>query len=269
MRTGRIQLISTAVFAVALLAAAAAPTPTNWQIGPFTRPLDTPVITPNKASLFNDPIAKTPVHWESLHTFNPAAIVRDGKIVVLYRAEDDTGKMQIGEHTSRLGLASSSDGITFTRLPEPVFFPAEDAQKSREWPGGVEDPRIVESADGPANQRYVITYTQWNRETYSIGLATSPDLEHWTKHGPIFLGAAKANTIRSNTNREASSPNLKATASSPQGLTVSTGCSGARSSFASPPPPTSSIGPPSKTHKGIPSKSSASAPDTLTAASQK
>ena len=163
---------------------------TSWQIGPFTRPLDTPVITPNKASLFNDLIAKSPIHWEALHTFNPAAIVRDGKIVVLYRAEDDTGKMEIGNHTSRLGLASSADGIHFTRLPQPVFYPAEDAQKSREWPGGVEDPRIVESADGPADQRYVITYTQWNRETYSIGLATSPDLEHWTKHGPIFLGAA-------------------------------------------------------------------------------
>jgi predicted GH43/DUF377 family glycosyl hydrolase len=98
--------------------------------------------------------------------------------------------MEIGNHTSRLGLASSTDGIHFTRQPQPVFYPAEDAQKSREWPGGVEDPRIVESADGPAEERYVITYTQWNRETYSIGLATSPDLEHWTKHGPIFLGSA-------------------------------------------------------------------------------
>jgi predicted GH43/DUF377 family glycosyl hydrolase len=189
MRTGRVPFISAATLAIALFAAAAAK-PTNWQIGPFTRPLDTPVITPNKASLFNDPIAKTSIHWEALHTFNPAAIVRDGKIVVLYRAEDDTGKMEIGNHTSRLGLASSIDGIHFTRLPQPVFYPAEDAQKSREWPGGVEDPRIVESADGPAEHRYVITYTQWNRETYSVGLATSPDLEHWTKHGPIFLGSA-------------------------------------------------------------------------------
>lgn len=169
-----------------LLATLGAAKPSHWQIGPFTRPTNGPVITPDKTAVFNDPIRKSPVHWEALHTFNPAAIVRDGKIVVLYRAEDDTGAMVIGEHTSRLGLASSDDGIHFTRLPEPVFYPAEDAQKSREWPGGVEDPRIVESEDGT----YVLTYTQWNRVTYSIGIATSKDLQHWTKYGPVFLGAA-------------------------------------------------------------------------------
>jgi predicted GH43/DUF377 family glycosyl hydrolase len=172
---------------LALFALLGAAKPSHWQIGPFTRPVDRPVITPDKAAIFNDPIQKAPIHWEALHTFNPAAIVRNGKIVVLYRAEDDTGKMQIGEHTSRLGLATSNDGIHFTRLPEPVFYPANDAQKSREWPGGVEDPRLVESEDGT----YVLTYTQWNRVTYSIGIATSKDLQHWTKYGPAFLGSAK------------------------------------------------------------------------------
>jgi predicted GH43/DUF377 family glycosyl hydrolase len=89
-------------------------------------------------------------------------------------------------HTSRLGLAESDDGIHFMRRPEPVFSPARDDQKAREWPGGVEDPRIVEGDDGT----YVLTYTQWNRNTYSVGIATSPDLVHWTKHGPAFLTAA-------------------------------------------------------------------------------
>lgn len=185
MPTRRSALLCITLLTLAALGAAA-PKSDNWILGPLTRPTNAPVITPNKSSLFNDPIAKVPIHWEALHTFNPAAIIRDNKIYVLYRAEDDTGKMQIGEHTSRLGLASSTDGITFTRLPEPVFYPAEDAQKSREWPGGVEDPRIVESEDGT----YVLTYTQWNRTTYSIGIATSKDLQHWTKHGPMFLGAA-------------------------------------------------------------------------------
>ena len=157
-----------------------------WQIGPFTRPVAAPVITPDRSSIFVDPIRHAPVHWESLHTFNPAAIVRDGKIFVLYRAEDDTGKMAIGEHTSRLGLASSTDGITFSRMPQPVFYPAPDAQQSREWPGGVEDPRLVQSQDGT----YVLTYTQWDRVTYSIGIATSKDLIHWMKYGPAFLGSA-------------------------------------------------------------------------------
>jgi len=158
----------------------------TWQMGPFTRPAEgNPVIAPRAESRFTDPVAKQPVAWEALHTFNPAAVVRNGKVYVLYRAEDNTGAMAIGGHTSRLGLAVSEDGIHFTRRAEPVFFPAEDGEKAREWPGGVEDPRIVEREDGT----YVLTYTQWNRETYSVGIATSRDLEHWTKHGPAFAGA--------------------------------------------------------------------------------
>ena len=159
---------------------------TPWVIGPFTRPAQgNPVVTPNAASTFQDPILKKPVQWEALHTFNPAAVVRHGKIYVLYRAEDNSGAMEIGGHTSRLGLAESEDGIHFKRMPDPVFYPAEDDQKAREWPGGVEDPRIVEREDGT----YVLTYTQWNRKTYSVGIATSRDLKHWTKYGPAFLTA--------------------------------------------------------------------------------
>ena len=159
----------------------------SWKIGPFARPESVnPVIAPRPESVFTDPILKTPSHWEALHTFNPAAIVRNNNVYVLYRAEDDSGTMEIGGHTSRLGLAESIDGIHFTRSAAPVFFPAGDAEESREWPGGVEDPRIVESDDGT----YVLTYTQWNRKTYSVGIATSADLNHWTKHGPAFLTAA-------------------------------------------------------------------------------
>jgi beta-1,2-mannosidase len=159
---------------------------TPWVIGPFTRPTQVnPVVTPDAASTFQDPILKKPVQWEALHTFNPAAVVRHGKVYVLYRAEDNSGSMEIGGHTSRLGMAESDDGIHFKRMPEPVFYPAEDDQKAREWPGGVEDPRIVEREDGT----YVLTYTQWNRKTYSVGIATSRDLKHWTKYGPAFLTA--------------------------------------------------------------------------------
>ena len=155
----------------------------TWMLGPFARaPYGEPVIVPDPKATFLDPVRKEPVHWEALHTFNPAAIVRDGKIDVLYRAEDDTGAMGIGLHTSRLGLAVSTDGIHFTKEKSPVFFPADDAQKQREWPGGTEDPRIVESPDGS----YVLTYTQWNRKIFRVGIATSRDLIHWTKYGPAF-----------------------------------------------------------------------------------
>jgi predicted GH43/DUF377 family glycosyl hydrolase len=179
----RFLLASALLCAAGLHAQSTAP----WQIGPFSRPeTGNPVITPRPESTFTDPILKAPAHWETLHAFNPAAIVRDGKVFVLYRAEDSSGAMEIGGHTSRLGLAESTDGIHFTRRDAPVFFPARDSQKKREWPGGVEDPRLVEREDGT----YVLTYTQWNRKTYSVGIATSRDLFHWTKHGPAFFTAA-------------------------------------------------------------------------------
>ncbi|WP_263367184.1 glycoside hydrolase family 130 protein [Edaphobacter bradus] len=176
-----------AAFLTCALAVHAQNAEERWEIGPFTRPANgNPVITPRPESTFVDPMLKTAVKWEALHTFNPAAVVRDGKVYVLYRAEDASGSMSIGGHTSRLGLAESADGVHFTRRADPVFYPAPDTQQAREWPGGVEDPRIVEAEDGT----YVLTYTQWNGKTYSVGIATSKDLTHWTKHGPAFAKAA-------------------------------------------------------------------------------
>lgn len=157
----------------------------EWALGPFTRPTDKPVITPRRETRFACPMRGEPVRWEALYTFNPAAVVRDGEIHVLYRAEDDSGKKRIGGHTSRIGLARSRDGIHFTREEAPVFFPAEDGEKAHEWTGGCEDPRVVESPDG----RYVMLYTQWSGKTFRLGLATSGDLRSWTKHGSPFAKA--------------------------------------------------------------------------------
>ncbi len=174
-----------AVAFVLLLAGFAQPAQKrDWMLGPFMRPVDAPIIEPNPKPVFTDPITNRPVRWEALHTFNPGAIVRQGKVYVLYRAEDDSGTMAIGMHTSRLGLASSEDGIHFTPQPAPVFYPDHDSQQEREWPGGVEDPRIVEREDGT----YVLAYTQWNRRSTDIGIATSTDLIHWTKAGPALVG---------------------------------------------------------------------------------
>lgn len=126
------------------------------------------------------------VRWEEYATFNPAAVVKGGRIYVLYRAEDASGEMKIGGHTSRIGLAESTDGLRFTRRSTPVLFPDKDAQQEREWPGGVEDPRIVETEDGS----YVLTYTQWNHKVPRLAVATSRDLLTWTKHGPAFAKAS-------------------------------------------------------------------------------
>ena len=154
----------------------------NWALGGFERPAGVnPVISPDTNSIFIDPMTSKPTRWEANYTFNPAATVKNHKIVVLYRSEDKTG-VEIGTHTSRIGYAESSDGLTFKRRPEPVLYPGNDSQKEFEWPGGCEDPRIAVTENGT----YVMFYTQWNRKVPRLGVATSKNLVTWVKHGPIF-----------------------------------------------------------------------------------
>jgi predicted GH43/DUF377 family glycosyl hydrolase len=155
----------------------------EWMFGPFEKPKEVnPVISPRASATFRSPMNDSVVRWEEYATFNPAAVVRGGNIYLLYRAEDGSGEMKIGGHTSRIGLAESTDGLRFTRRSAPVLYPDKDAQAKYEWPGGVEDPRIVETEDGT----YVLTYTQWNRDVPRLAVATSKDLLTWRKHGPTF-----------------------------------------------------------------------------------
>ena len=130
------------------------------------------------------PILKREVKWEEKDVFNPAAVVRGDTIFLLYRAEDKIGKFA---GTSRLGLAFSTDGLHFTKRPEPVFYPDQDSLKIFEWEGGVEDPRVVESEDGT----YILTYTSYDGKVARLMLATSHDLIHWTKHGTVLQGRRK------------------------------------------------------------------------------
>lgn len=177
---------SAAALACALVAhSAQGQTRPAWTFGPFVKPASGPVITPDSATTFRSPISDSVVRWQAYATFNPAAVVRDGRVRVLYRAED-LGSGTIGGQTSRLGLAESADGVHFTRRPTPVLYPDRDAQQRYEWPGGVEDPRVVEAEDGT----YVLTYTAWNRDVPRLAVATSRDLVTWTKHGPALAAAA-------------------------------------------------------------------------------
>src|SRR5216117_3626540 len=76
--------------------AAAAPTA---PVGPLERLNDaSPVLSP------------TGDGFESAGTFNPTVVKKDGKFVMLYRAQDHQGK-------SSLGYATSEDGIHFVTRP--------------------------------------------------------------------------------------------------------------------------------------------------------
>lgn len=157
---------------------------TTWAILPFNK-VDSvnPVLTAGVLE-FRCPVLGKSVKWEEKDVFNPAAVVKQDKIYLLYRAED-----KIGKHagTSRIGLAVSEDGLHFTKMPEPVLFPDNDSLKIYEWEGGIEDPRVVESDEGT----YVMTYTAYDGQIARLLLATSPDLIHWTKHGTVLNGSYK------------------------------------------------------------------------------
>lgn len=102
--------------------------------------------------------------------FNPAAVKRDGKTVLLFRAQDRKG-------TSRIGYAESTDGRHFTIDPKPVLEPREPYEAG----GGVEDPRVVRIGD-----LYYMTYTGYNQHDAQLCLATSADLRHWQRRGVIL-----------------------------------------------------------------------------------
>jgi beta-1,2-mannosidase len=154
----------------------------NWELLPFNK-VDSvnPILTPGKGS-FIDPILNQKVLWEQKDVFNPAIVNRDGKIFMLYRAQDLTGKPA---GTSRIGLAVSEDALHFSRMPEPVFYPANDAEKKLEWEGGCEDPRVVEDSLGT----YYMTYTAFDGVKARLLVATSKDLQHWEKYGDVFAKA--------------------------------------------------------------------------------
>ncbi len=157
---------------------------TNWMLGPFTR-VDSvnPCLTPDPAARFVCPLRATEVRWEAKDVFNPAAVIRDGKVFLLYRAQDSIGKPA---GTSRIGLAWSMDGLTFHKHPVPVLSPGNDFMKRYEWEGGCEDPRIVEDERGT----YIMTYTAFNGHIARLAVATSDDLFHWRKRGLAFKRAA-------------------------------------------------------------------------------
>jgi predicted GH43/DUF377 family glycosyl hydrolase len=153
----------------------------SWAMVPFTK-VDSvnPVLVPG-TSVFLCPVLGRPVNWEEKDVFNPAAVVRNNKIYLLYRAEDTLGDYN---GTSRIGLAESDDGLHFKKMSDPVLYPDNDSLKVIEWEGGTEDPRVVESEDG----NYVMTYTAYDGTTARLLVATSSDLIHWNKHGIALQG---------------------------------------------------------------------------------
>jgi len=116
---------------------------------------DNPIITPSKDR-----------HWESVQTFNPAALFDDGMVHILYRALGNDG-------ISVIGYAQSKDGIKIdSRSEKPVYACPLGRQKfsgpsydpgnytSGGGYGGCEDPRITK-IDDKVYMTYV-SYDAWS-----------------------------------------------------------------------------------------------------------
>jgi len=170
---------------LALSAAAFAAAPEHdWQMGPFVKHRE-PVLRPTPDTRFTCPIRGKEVRWEEQNVYNPAAVARDSKVYLLYRADDRSPDLKWGR-TCRIGLAHSDDGVHFTRHPTPVLYPDNGEWKNYEWEGGCEDLHVVEGEDGV----YYMNYTTRSGKSDTMSVATSRDLVHWTKHGPAFRKAA-------------------------------------------------------------------------------
>jgi predicted GH43/DUF377 family glycosyl hydrolase len=131
----------------------------------FTPSSHNPILGPNKGS-----------GWESAYLYNPAAILLDDKIFLLYRAQNES-------LVSAIGLAWSNNGWNFTRYTKPVVQPSEWYETH-----GTEDPRVVR-----VNGTAWMTYTGYDGTTARLCLARSVDLVEWEKFGPILPNVTDVN----------------------------------------------------------------------------
>jgi predicted GH43/DUF377 family glycosyl hydrolase len=156
----------------------------EWDYLSFYKPKENPILQADSTFTFFCPVKKEQVKWQKAEVFNPAAIVKDNKVFLLYRSEDNPRAI-LGGRTSRIGLASSDDGIHFTKYPEPVLYPDSSAFMQYDYPGGCEDPRVIQTEDS----LYVMAYTSWNYKVARLSIAFSKDLIHWEKKGPALAKA--------------------------------------------------------------------------------
>jgi beta-1,2-mannobiose phosphorylase / 1,2-beta-oligomannan phosphorylase len=129
--------------------------------------------------------------WENLVVCNPGVIYDQGVFHMLYRAAGNDA-----EHVIHFGLATSRDGIHFTRdSDQPILSPSEDGPDA----GCIEDPRIVK-LDG----HFYITYAYraykprqyWLHETNAAFNPNDPTLPPLFGHNMTASGLLLSDDLR-------------------------------------------------------------------------
>lgn len=173
----------------------------SWGIGPFKK-LPKPVLSPSDSLLFDCPVLGRSVKWAETGVYNPASIVRDGRIHMVFRADSEKlgGKDFFGYNrvTCRIGYAVSEDGVSFKINDKPVIYPENDAYYKYEWWGGCQDMHVIEDENG----RIYMNYDAWTGEydpsappfghcppepIFDVLMsAVSDDMINWEKKGTAF-----------------------------------------------------------------------------------
>jgi predicted GH43/DUF377 family glycosyl hydrolase len=121
--------------------------------------------------------------WETYNVFNPSVIHHNGLFHMHYRAQGL-------DWVSRIGYATSVDGIHWNRMRRPVLEPGGESEAR-----GVEDPRVVE-----IEGTFYMTYTAFGSKFQGEGapthagggilpmIARSQNLITWERIGPIVKG---------------------------------------------------------------------------------
>ena len=144
-----------------------------------------PVIVPNPK-----------LHWESQGTFNPAALLIDGVVHLLYRAQGDDG-------FSYMGYACSRDGYKFEgRRARPAYIPRDIFEGGKGiknhvkgnrsssgggW-GGCEDPRLT--MIGETIYMTYIAYDGWRPQRIALTSISKEDFlkKRWSEWSwPILI----------------------------------------------------------------------------------
>lgn len=122
--------------------------------------------------------------WDDNVIHHPAVIKYSGIYYMFYAGVKAPSNIQFD-----IGLATSSDGINWTKEPTNPVIPRGSA-------GSWDSSYVRPSNPVLIGSLWHMWYWGTNGTTHAIGLATSSDLVHWTKQGKVLDQGASASWVR-------------------------------------------------------------------------
>ncbi|NMA24566.1 MAG: glycosidase, partial [Clostridiales bacterium] len=106
--------------------------------------------------------------------FNPAAVMFEGKFLLLARVEDRRG-------FSHLTKAVSEDGISNWNIDRAPTMESDPRHPEEKW--GIEDPRI---AHIPELNQYAVVYTAYSKSGPAVCMALTKNFVHFERLGSVM-----------------------------------------------------------------------------------